>query len=263
MGDFVIGAAGEVLRVDGDVLEVAADEEEVGGEELGEFVEVDGMGDIGALVVEGRESGDEEVEKLFVGGEVLDRTIEIVVKFCVEDAGGFAESGGAFGEEGDFSESSGGVEEVVKVSVGEGGKIERGILLEIGDEMIEEGDGAVERTCWGLDGPFLRGEFGRCGRGLWILLRRVGPERVVDNFEIEENSGQEGKRKTEEVVRVRDEPMLGRSGDGFSESSQVVVIEADVLGALGDKKTGVADVGEGGEVGGSAGHGIRRAGRRL
>lgn len=44
LGDFVIGAAGEVLRVDGDVLEVAADEEEVGGEELGELVEVDGMG---------------------------------------------------------------------------------------------------------------------------------------------------------------------------------------------------------------------------
>lgn len=124
LGDFVIGAAGEVLRVDGDVLEVAADEEEVGGEELGELVEVDGMGGVGALVAERGESGDEEVKKLFVGGEVLDRTIEIVVKFCVEDVGGFAEGGGAFGEEGDFSESADGVEEVVEVSVGEGGEIE-------------------------------------------------------------------------------------------------------------------------------------------
>lgn len=87
---------------------------------MGELVEVDGMGDIGALVAERGESSDEEVEKLFVGGEVLDRTIEIVVKLCVEDAGGFAEGGGAFGEEGDFSESVDRVEEVVKVSIGEG-----------------------------------------------------------------------------------------------------------------------------------------------
>ena len=64
-------------------------------------------------------------------------------------------------------------------------------------------------------------------------------------------------------MRVGDEPMFGRSGDGLSESSQVVVIEVDVPGMLGDKKTGVADVGEGGEVGGFAGHGIRRAGQRL
>jgi len=142
-------------------------------------------------------------------------------------------------------------------------------LLEIGDKEIEKGDGAVERTGWGLDGPFLRGEFGRCDGGLWFLLSGVGPERVVDNFEIEENGDEEGEGKAEEVVRVRDEPMFGRSGDGFSKSSQVVVIEVDVLGMLGDKKTGVADVGEGGEVGGFVGssgfvgHGIRRAGRRL
>jgi hypothetical protein len=122
-GDFVIGAAGEVLRVDGDVLEVAVGEEEVGGEELGELVEVDGMGGVGALVAERGESSDEEVKKLFVGGEVLDRTIEIVVKFCVEDVGGFTEGGGAFGEEGDFSEGVGGMEEVVEVGVGEGGEI--------------------------------------------------------------------------------------------------------------------------------------------
>ena len=124
VGDFVIGAAGEVLRVDGDVLKVVAGEEEVGGEELGELVEVDGMGDIGALVAERGESGDEEVEKLFVGGEVLNGTIEVVVKFCVEDARGFAEGGGAFGEEGDFSESVDRVEEVVKVSIGKGREIE-------------------------------------------------------------------------------------------------------------------------------------------
>lgn len=43
MGDFVVGAAGEVFRVDGDVFEVVANEEEVGGEKLGEFVEVDGF----------------------------------------------------------------------------------------------------------------------------------------------------------------------------------------------------------------------------
>ena len=142
-------------------------------------------------------------------------------------------------------------------------------MLEIGDEEIEKGDRAVEWTGWGLDGPFLRGEFGRCGGGLWILLSGVGPERVVDNFEIEENGDEEGEGKAEEVMRVGDEPMFGRSGDGFSESSQVVVIETDVLGVLGDKKTGVADVGESRVVGGFAGssgfvgHGIRRAGRRL
>ena len=43
MGDFVVGAAGEVAGVDGDVLEVMADKEEIGSEKLGEFVEVDGF----------------------------------------------------------------------------------------------------------------------------------------------------------------------------------------------------------------------------
>lgn len=49
MGDFVVGAAGEVAGVDGDIFEVMADEEKVGGEELGEFVEVDLYGGWGGF----------------------------------------------------------------------------------------------------------------------------------------------------------------------------------------------------------------------
>ena len=51
------------------------------------------------------------------------------------------------------------------------------------------------------------------------MLCGVGPDIVVDHYEIEPQRGYEVKRKTEEVMRVRDEPMLGRSGDGFSKSS--------------------------------------------
>lgn len=43
LGDLVVGATGEVAGVDGDIFKVMANEEEVGGEELGEFVEVDGL----------------------------------------------------------------------------------------------------------------------------------------------------------------------------------------------------------------------------
>lgn len=43
LGDFIIGAAGEIRGVDWNVFEMMADEEEIGGEKLGEFVEVDGF----------------------------------------------------------------------------------------------------------------------------------------------------------------------------------------------------------------------------
>lgn len=49
------------------------------------------------------------------------------------------------------------MEEVVEVGVGEGGEVKGGILLEVRDEEIEEGNGAVEWSGGSLDGPFLRG----------------------------------------------------------------------------------------------------------
>ena len=99
--------------VDGDVFEMAADEEEVGSEELGKFVEVDSMrfrggrcwgGDrsIGALVSEGRKSSNKEMEKLVVGGEVFDGGVKVVIEFVTEDVGGFAEGSSTGGEERDF-----------------------------------------------------------------------------------------------------------------------------------------------------------------
>lgn len=111
LGDFVVGAAGEVTGIDGDIFEVMADEKEVGGKELGEFVEMDGFGSrcgsfwvlwrVGALVAEGGEGGDEEMEKLFVGGEVFDGGVEVVAKLFAEDTGSCAEGFGAGGEKGD------------------------------------------------------------------------------------------------------------------------------------------------------------------
>lgn len=207
-----------------------------------------GFGDVGALVAEGGEGGDEEMKKLFVGGEVLDGSVKIIVQFFMKNTGGFAEDLAAFGEERDCGGSFGGVggvrdgygvcgvEEVIKVGVGETGEVEGGILLEVLDEEIEESDGAVERAGGCLNGPFLE-----------RACRWVGPEGVVDNFEIEEDSGEEGEGKREKVMRVGDEPMIGRSGDAPREVFEVLVVEVDMLGVVGDESTGLADVGEGRE----------------
>ena len=127
-----------------------------------------------ALVAEGRKSGDEEMEKLLVGGEVFDGGIEVVIELVAEDSGSCAEDVGAFGEKGNFwslwfidwvvcgmaswvvCRMVVWVEEVVEVGVGEGGEIEGGVLLEMSNENIKEGDGAVEWAGRGLDGPFSR-----------------------------------------------------------------------------------------------------------
>lgn len=143
MGNFVISAAGEVLGVNFDVLEMVADEEEVGAEELSELIEMDGLGlagcfvgagvsvslaygRVGALVAEGGEGSDEEMEKLLVGGENFDGGEEVVVKLVPEDAGGFAEGLGTFGEEGDFSGGAGRMKEMVEIHIRELGKVEWG-----------------------------------------------------------------------------------------------------------------------------------------
>lgn len=52
---------------------------------------------------------------------------------------------------------------------------------------------------------------------------------------------------------VGDEPMIGRSGDASREASEIFVVEVDMLGVVGDESTGLADVGEGGEIRGSGG----------
>lgn len=135
------------------------------------------FGSVGALVAEGGEGGDKEMEKLFVGGEVLDGSVKIIVQLVLEDAGGFAKSLTTFGEEGDFGSEACGfggvveelvwvlgcVEEVIEVGVSEGEKIEGGILLEILDEEIEKGDGAVERAGGSFDSPFLGRAIGWVG----------------------------------------------------------------------------------------------------
>lgn len=96
---------------------------------------------------------------------------------ALEDAGGFAEGLTAFSEEGDFGSGAcgfggvvegfvwvlGWVEEMIEVGVSEGGEIEGGILLEILDEEIEKGDGAVERAGGRFDSPFRDGLGSFCG----------------------------------------------------------------------------------------------------
>lgn len=79
------------------------------------------------------------MKKLFVGGEVLDGGVKIIVQFFVENAGGFAEGLAAFGEEGNFRGGVAGgygvcgMEEVIKVGVGKGGEVEGGVVLKILD----------------------------------------------------------------------------------------------------------------------------------
>lgn len=57
------------------------------------------------------------------------------------------------------------MEEVIKVGIGKVREVESGILSEVVDEEIEEGDGAVERIGRGLDGPLLSVFGGFCGSG--------------------------------------------------------------------------------------------------
>ncbi len=54
------------------------------------------------MVAEGGKSGDKEMEKLFVGGEVFDGGVKVVVELFVKDMRSLAEDFRAFGEERDF-----------------------------------------------------------------------------------------------------------------------------------------------------------------
>lgn len=203
---------------------------------------------VGALVAEGGKSGDEEMKKLLVGGKILDGSVKIIVQFFMENTGGFAEGLAALGEEGNLrggivgGYGVCGMEEVIKVGVGKGGEVKGGVVLKIFDEEIEESDGAVERAGGSLDGPF----FGKA-------IGWVGPEGIIDDFEIEEDGGEKGKGKREKIVRIGDEPMIGRSGDAPCEVFEVLVVEVDMLSVVGDKGASLTDVGEAGEGGFSGG----------
>ena len=48
MGDFVVGAAGEVVGVNGNVFETTADEKKIRSEKLGELVKMNGFGVFGS-----------------------------------------------------------------------------------------------------------------------------------------------------------------------------------------------------------------------
>lgn len=191
----------------------------------------------------------------------MDGGVKIIVQFFVENAGGFAEGLAAFGEEGnlgDWVRSCGGgcgavlacgvrwicngMEEMIEVSIGKGGEVEGGVVFKILNEEIEESDGAVERAGGSLDGPF----FGK-------TIGWVGPEGIIDDFEIEEDGGKKGKGKREKIVRIGDEPMIGRSGDAPREVFEVLMVEVDMLSVVGDKGASLADVGEAGEGGFSGG----------
>lgn len=93
-----------------------------------------------------------------------------------------------------------------------------------------------------MDGPFLE-----------RACRWVGPEGVVDNFEIEEDGDEKREGKREKVMRVGDEPMIGRSGDAPREVFEVLMVEMNMLGVVSDKGASLTDFGEGGEGGGSGG----------
>lgn len=219
------------------------------------------------------------MEKLFVGGEVLDGGVEVVVELFAKDAGSFAEGFGAGGEERDFwgrvcgfgfglglgfgGAISGaicgvldGLEEVMKVGVRKVREVEGGILLKVFDEEIEESNGAVEWSGRGFNGPSLDGlgsfwaEGDFCSRSYrGRVVGWVGPEGVIDDFEIEEDCGEKGEGKCEEVMGVGGEPVLGRGGDGFRKVFEIFVIKMDVLCMIRDEGAGLADAGEGGEVG--------------
>lgn len=159
--NFIIGATREIRGADWNAFEIVTDEKKIGSEKLSELIKVDGfywvggcgsfwvLWGVGALVAEGGKGGDEKMKKLLVGGKILDGGVKIIVQFFVENAGGFAEGLTAFGEErnlgGGAVGSYGvcGMEEVIEVGVGETGKVEGGVVLEILDEEIEESDGAV------------------------------------------------------------------------------------------------------------------------
>lgn len=224
---------------------------------------------VNALVAEGGEGGDEEMEKLLVGSEVFDGSVKVVIELLMEDARSYAEGFDALGEKRDFRGVIRGigrvvgvacwvfgwVEEVIKIGVGEGGEIEGGVVLEVFDEEIEECDGAVERAGRGLDGPLFvgLGSFWSTGSCCGVVRRTVdwvGPEGIVDDFEKEEDSGEERERKGEEVVGVGGEPVFGRGSDGFDEVFEILMVEVDVLSMVGDESAGCLDVGKGGEVGG-------------
>lgn len=85
------------------------------------------------------------------------------------------------------------------------------------------------------------------GRFCRKVIIGVGPEREVDDFKKEENGGEEGEGKGEEVVRIGDEPVFGRGGNGFGEVFEVLMIEMDVFGVVGDESASFADVGKSGE----------------
>lgn len=261
--NFIIGATREIRGADWNAFEMVTDEKKIGSEKLSELIKVDGfywvggcgsfwvLWGVGALVAEGGESGDEETKKLLVGGKILDGGVKIIVQFFVENARGFAEGLTAFGKERDFGDGVGGVrggygvcgmEEVIKVGVGKGGEVKGGVVLKILDEEVEESNGAVERAGGSLDGPF----FGKA-------IGWVGPEGIIDDFKIEEDGGEEGEGKREKIVRIGDEPMIGRSGDAPREVFEVLMVEMNMLGVVGDKGASLTNVGEGREGGLSGG----------
>lgn len=93
-----------------------------------------------------------------------------------------------------------------------------------------------------MDGPF----FGK-------VIGWTGPEGIIDDFEIEEDGGEEGEGKREKIMGISNEPMVGRSGDAPREVFEVLVVEMNMLGVVGDKGASLTDVGEGGEGGLSGG----------
>lgn len=60
------------------------------------------MRGVSALVAEGGKSGDKEMEKLFVSGEVFDGGVKVVAELFAKDMRSLAEDFRAFGEERDF-----------------------------------------------------------------------------------------------------------------------------------------------------------------